>query len=160
MNPFFGQDTVTLVDLEKYSGKWYVIACIPTSVDKHWNYMTETYTVTKKRNIAIFTTYIKASDPDKKKAKPKEKHLRSKGFPQKGTNNFKWKVQFFWPFKVDYLIEEVPTDYSYTVVGHPEKKFLYIMAREKTISDELYKQLTTRYKDRGYDMSKLIRVPQ
>jgi apolipoprotein D and lipocalin family protein len=160
LNKTFAQDTVDLIELNKYAGKWYVIACIPTSVDKHWNYMTETYTLNKKGNIDIYTTYIKASDPDKKKATPKEKHIRSKGFPQKGTNNFKWKVQFFWPFKVDYLIEEVPADYSYTVVGHPEKKFLYFMSREKTISDELYKQLVQKYKEKGYDMSKMIRVPQ
>ncbi|MCE3229582.1 MAG: Lipocalin family protein [Bacteroidetes bacterium] len=160
LNKSFGQDTVIHVDLDKYAGKWYVIACIPTSVDKHWNYMTETYTIKKNGNVSIYTTYLKPNDHDKKKQLPKEKHLRSKGFPQKGSNNFKWKVQFFWPFKVDYLIEEVPADYSYTVVGHPEKKFLYFMSREKTMSDELYKQLALRYKEKGYDMSKMIRVPQ
>lgn len=153
------QTTVSLVDLNNYAGKWYVIACIPTKVDQHWNYITETYTIRENGKIDIFTTYIKENRPGSKKA-PKQKHLRSKGFPQTDSNNFKWKVQFIWPFKVDYLIEEVPEDYSYTIVGHPEKKFLYIMAREKQMNEDLLKNLIQRYKEKGYPVQKLIRIPQ
>ncbi|MCW3077184.1 MAG: hypothetical protein JWO32_1793 [Bacteroidetes bacterium] len=153
------QITANFVDLEKYSGKWYIVAAIPTEVDQHWNYMTETYTLKKNGNISIYTTYVKENKPDSKKT-PKEKHIRSKGFPIKGTNNFQWKVQFFWPFKVKYLIEEVLDDYSYTVVGHPDKKYLYFMSREKTMNEELYQTLVKRYKDHGYDMSQMIKIPQ
>lgn len=155
----FTQTLAKTVDLEKYAGKWYVIACIPTEIDQHWNYLTETYTLKKNGNIDIYTTYINEYKPGSKKT-PKQKDLHSKGFPQKNSDNFKWKVQFFWPFKVHYLIEEVSEDYSYTVVGHPDKKFLYIMSREKTMNDELYKTLAKRYKENGYDMSLLIKVPQ
>jgi apolipoprotein D and lipocalin family protein len=153
------QDTVSAVDLNKYAGKWYLIACIPSSVDKRWNYVTETYTIKANGKIDIYTTYIKENKPGSKKA-PKQKHIRSKGIPQKGTNNFKWKVRFLWLFGVDYLIEEVPEDYSYTVVGHPEKKFLYIMSREKTIDEGVYNDIVKRCKDKGYPMFKLVKVPQ
>ncbi len=159
LKPALSQTLATTVDLEKYSGKWYVIACIPTEIDAHWNYVTETYTLKKTGKIRIYTTYIKQNKPGSDKT-PKQKSVRSKGFPQKGTNNFKWKVQFVWPFKVKYEIEEVAQDYSYTVVGHPEKKFLYIMSRQKTMDDELYKTLVKRYKENGYDMAQMIKIPQ
>lgn len=155
----FTQTLAKTVDLEKYAGKWFVIACIPTEIDQRWNYVTETYTIKKNGKIDIYTTYVKEYKPGSKKT-PKQKGVHSKGFPKKGTDNFKWKVQFVWPFKVNYLIEEVAEDYSHTVVGHPDKKFLYIMSREKTMNEELYKTLAKRYKENGYDMSLLIKVPQ
>jgi apolipoprotein D and lipocalin family protein len=153
------QDAVSLVDLDKYSGKWFLIASIPTKMDKSWNYVTESYSVKPNGNISIYTTYIKANKPGSKKS-PKEKHIRSKGFPKKGTNNFGWKVQFWWPFKVDYLIEELAPDYSYTVVGHPKKKFLYIMCREKTMDENVLKVIIERCRNKGYDTKQLQRIAQ
>lgn len=152
-NPITAQSRVTSVDLNKYSGKWFVIACIPTSFDKNWNYVTESYTVNKKGKIDIFTTYIKPKDA-------KEKSFKSKGFPDEKTNNVMWKVQFVWPFKADYLIEDLAGDYSYTIVGHPKKKILYIMNRTGKMPDEQYKSLVELCKQKGYDISQLRKIAQ
>ena len=147
------QTKATPVDLVKYSGKWYVIACIPTPIDKKWDYVTESYTLNKKGNIEIYTTYIKQGGS-------KEKSVTSKGFPHKDTGNLFWDVQFIWPFTADYLIEEYAPDYSYTVIGHPKKKYLYIMARENKMPDALYIELVDRYKGQGYEMNKLRKLKQ
>jgi apolipoprotein D and lipocalin family protein len=40
------------------------------------------------------------------------------------------KAQFIWPFKAGYWVVELADDYSYVVVGHPDKKYLFIMARD------------------------------
>lgn len=144
---------VQSVDLDKYSGKWYVIATIPTRLDKGWNYTTESYSVRQDGNIDVFTTYIKEKDTE-------TSILTSKGFPDAKTNNVSWKVQFVWPFKADYLIEELPDDYSYVVVGHPKKKFLYIMSRKNKMSNELYISIVERCIKKGYDIGKLRKVLQ
>ncbi len=145
--------TVKSIDLEKYSGKWFVIATIPTGFDKSWNYVTETYTVNKKGNIDIYTTYLKESDI-------KPRLVRSKGFPVQNSNNVKWKVQFIWPFKADYLIEEIDPNYFYVVVGHPKKKFLYIMNRTGKMEKIQYTEILERFAKKGYDISKIRRVMQ
>ncbi|PBQ34136.1 hypothetical protein CNR22_20945 [Sphingobacteriaceae bacterium] len=142
-----------MVDLNKFSGKWYVIATIPTGFDKEWDYTTETYTLNKKGKIDIYTTYCK-------KGEEKEKSVKSKGFPNKETFNISWKVQFVWPFKADYLIEELSPDYTYVVVGHPKKKFLYIMNRSGKMGQIQYNEIVERFKERGYDVSKLQKVKQ
>lgn len=141
------------IDLFKYSGKWYVIGVIPTRFDKDWDYVTENYTVMKNGKIDIYTTYIKHGEA-------KTKSVTSKGFPKKTKNNVAWKVQFVWPFRADYLIEEIAEDYSYTVVGHPKKKFLYIMNRSGKMEAALYKSVVDRFTERGYDMSQLRKVLQ
>jgi apolipoprotein D and lipocalin family protein len=153
MNPSQAQTKAPPVDLVKYSGKWFILACIPTPLDKKWDYVAESYTLNKKGNIEVYTTYIKQGST-------KEKSLTSKGFPHKDTGNLLWDIQFIWPFTADYLIEEYAPDYTYSVVGHPKKKYFYILAREKQISEALYKELIDRYKNQGYDMSKLQKVKQ
>lgn len=147
------QNTVKEVDLQKYSGKWHVIASIPTRFDKDWNYCTETYTLNKKGRIDIYTTYIKNGET-------KQKAVTSKGFPIAKTGNIKWKVQFVWPFRADYLVEELASDYSYVVVGHPKRKYLYIMDRTGRMSNELYLAIVERCRQKGYDMSKLNKLSQ
>jgi apolipoprotein D and lipocalin family protein len=153
MNILHAQTKINVVDLQKYSGKWYVIATIPTLFDKNWDYTTESYHVNKDGTIAIFTTY-------RKNGKEKTHSVKSKGFPNKTTNNLTWKVQFVWPFKADYLIEELADDYSYVVVGHPKKKFLYIMNRTGKINEIKYNETLKRYQQKGYDISKLKKLNQ
>lgn len=153
MNTLKAQTKVSIVDLEKYSGKWYVIASIPTKFDKNWSYVTESYTVNEKGKIDIFTTY-------KKDGSEKERSFSSKGFPITATNNIRWKVQIIWPFKADYFVEELAEDYTYVVVGHPKQKYLYIMNRSGKMGNIQYEELLKRFADKGYDISKLHKVDQ
>jgi apolipoprotein D and lipocalin family protein len=153
MNSIIAQNKVKNVDLKKYAGKWFVIASIPTRFDKNWNNITESYSFPEKGEVKVKTTYTKPG-------KGKEHSVASKGFPDEESYNFKWKVQFVWPFKADYLIEELAEDYSYTVVGHPKKKFLYIMNRTGKMDHELYEAILIRCAKRGYDIGKIHRIGQ
>lgn len=146
------QDSIH-VDLDKYAGKWFVIASIPNKVDKNWNFVTETYTIKSNGNVSIETTYIK-------KRKTKKHSISSKGFPVNDSHNARWKVKFWWPAEYDYVIEELAPDYSYVVVGEPNKKYLYIMARTNVMDEQLFKETAARCKARGYDVAKLNKVPQ
>lgn len=147
------QTKVTHVDLKRYSGKWYVIATIPTGFDKDWNYTTENYNEPKGGKIEIFTTYKKGDNPE-------TKSVKSKGFPIEQSGNVNWKVQFIWPFKSAYLIEELADDYTYVVVGHPKKKFLYIMNRSGKMAEIQYEEIKTRFANKGYDVSKIRKLDQ
>lgn len=146
------QETVKDVNLNMYSGKWYVIGFIPTAFDKNWDYTTENYTLDKNGNYSIYTSYRKFNG--------REHTVRSKGFIQKNSGNAKWKVQYIWPFSVNYWIIELCDDYSYAVVGHPHKKFLYIMSRTPVMREELYQAIAERCKKKGYGIDKLRKQKQ
>lgn len=149
----FSQSLVTQVDLNRYSGKWYVIASIPTRFDKNWTYITESYTLRKDGNIDIFTTYHKGGEI-------KERSVISKGFPDSASRNVKWKVQFVWPFKADYLIEELTDQYTYVVIGHPKRKYLYIMNRSGNMGQIQYEEIVNRVAAKGYDTLRLQKTEQ
>ena len=153
MNTLSAQNKVTSVDLNKFSGKWYVIATIPTRFDENWDYTTESYTLNTKGTIEIYTTY-------RKNGKEKIHSVKSKGFPESATNNVSWKVQFVWPFRADYLVEELSPDYTYVVVGHPKKKFLYIMNRTGKMYEINYEEIVKRCEQKGYDIKKLKKLNQ
>ena len=75
--------------------------------------------------------------------------------------NAKLKVSFFWFFAGDYWIIELDDEYTYVVVGHPKRKYLWILSRTKTMNDNTYEGIVKRLSDvHHYDISKLIRTPQ
>jgi apolipoprotein D and lipocalin family protein len=118
-------------------------------MDKHWRQTTETYVIHPDGYYAVFTNFKVAGEDT-------AKYIRSKLFVVKGTNNAEFKLQFIWPFKVDYWVIELAEDYSYAVIGHPECKFLFIMSRKPYLDQELLDEIIYRCKQKGYETHKLI----
>jgi apolipoprotein D and lipocalin family protein len=55
---------------------------------------------------------------------------------------------------------ELDKDYRYVLVGDPSRKYLWILAREKTLEESTYKMLLQKAIDNGYDVKSIIRVEQ
>ncbi|AFD05618.1 bacterial lipocalin [Solitalea canadensis DSM 3403] len=141
--------TVQSVNLEKFSGKWYSLSSIPTGFDNNWRETTQTYRINSKGYIDILTTYRRIKDRIQQSS-------TAKGFIVRGTNNAAWKIQFVWPFKSDYWIIELADDYSYAVVGHPKKKWLFILSRRPFLEPKLFQDIIRRCKDKGYNTDRLV----
>ena len=146
--------TVGYVDLERFMGKWYVIACIPTILEKHIFNATETYQL--ERDGTISTTFAfrkRGFDGPKKEFHPR-------GFVQNRTTNAIWGMQFIWPIKADYRIIHLDSDYSSTIVGRQKRDYVWIMARQPQLSESLYQEMVNRVFEAGYDINRLVRIPQ
>ncbi|MFC3363230.1 lipocalin family protein [Pedobacter fastidiosus] len=66
------------------------------------------------------------------------------------------KAQFVWPLKIGYRVIELPDDYSYVVIGHPDKKYLFIMSRKPNMDQKLMTAIVERCRQIGYDVDKLV----
>lgn len=141
--------TVPAVDLKKYSGKWFEIASFPQFFQKGCTCTTAEYTLTDKDYLIVENRCIKDS------AKGKSSYIKGKVFAEENSGNARLKVQFFWPFKAKYWIIELAQDYSYAVVSHPSKKYLWILSRTSTMDSAVYNQIVFRLKEKGFDLSKL-----
>lgn len=146
--------TVESVDLKKYVGKWYEIASFPQSFQKGCNCTTAEYFLTDKDYIRVLNSCNKGSSAGNLD------QAEGKAFVIEGSNNSKLKVQFFWPFKGDYWIIELAEDYSYAVVGHPNRKYLWILSRTSQMEDSTYQMLLQRISTKQFDISKLNRTNQ
>ena len=137
------------VDLNAFAGKWYSLYSIPTLMDKNWKQTTETFTLKEDNPFDLLTTYHKEGNPE-------EKTITSKLFFYDEKADGDMKAQFLWPFKIGYWIIELADDYSYVVVGHPDEKYLFIMAREPKMEADLLVDIIERCREKGYDVSELV----
>ena len=146
-------ETVPDVDLEKYAGTWYEIASFPQRFQKGCHCTTATYTMTDKDYIIVENKCRKDS------VNGKESSIKGKAFLT-GPDKAKLKVQFFWPFKGKYWIIDLAGDYSYAVVGHPNRKYLWILSRKASMEDHVYQEIVSRIKAKQFDISKLEKTIQ
>jgi len=72
------------------------------------------------------------------------------------TTNAKLSVQFQWPFKGKYWIIGLAHDYSYALVGHPNRKYLWILGRKPQMDSQTYNHLVLMAANKGFDVRKLI----
>lgn len=146
--------TVAHVDLDRFMGDWYVIASIPTSLEKNIYNAVESYERVGPRKIQTTFTYRKGGfDGEQKRMTPT-------GYVQDEGSNAIWGMQFIWPFKADYRIVYLDPEYSKTVIGRKKRDYVWIMARQPEISDEAYAELVAFVDSLGYDVGKLRKVPQ
>jgi len=144
------------VDVNKYLGTWYEIATIPQRFQRGCTGVTATYTLRPDGDIKVLNECHKDSLDGKYKS------ITGKAWVADKATNAKLKVQFFWPFSADYWIIELDSlNYQFAVVGHPNRKYLWILSRTLQMSDSLYNDLVQRIINvHGYDIAKLKRTPQ
>jgi apolipoprotein D and lipocalin family protein len=146
--------TVSFVDLQRYTGTWYEIARYPHSFQEGCVGSKATYTLREDGKISVLNEcYDKTFDGKIRSAK-------GKAWVVDKETNAKLKVSFFWPFTGDYWIIDLGKNYEYAVVGHPKRKYLWILSRSKEIEGQVYKTILFRLRDKQYDTSRLIKTAQ
>ncbi|MEJ2127846.1 MAG: lipocalin family protein [Woeseiaceae bacterium] len=146
--------TVDHVDLERFMGPWYVIANIPTFLEKGAHNAVETYSLNDDGTIATNFTFRKDGFDGKRK------EYNPKAWVLDKDSNARWGMRFVWPIKADYRIAWLDEDYSMTVIARQDRDYVWIMARTPTISDYDYDELLSFVGSIGYDVSRVERVPQ
>ena len=71
------------------------------------------------------------------------------------NSNAKLKVQFFWPFKGDYWIVELDSDYQYAVVSEPGRQYLWVLSRTPEMDPKELLVLKEKLKEKGFDLNYL-----
>ncbi len=147
---------VDKVDLEKYLGRWYETASFPASFQKGCRCTTADYEgLPGKKYIRVTNRCIRF-----KNGKSKIRIAHGKAFVVEGSNNARLKVQFFWPFRGDYFIIGLADDYSWAVVGHPDRKYLWVLSRESYMPTDTYNHILSLIKGKGYDLKNLQKTSQ
>jgi apolipoprotein D and lipocalin family protein len=147
-------ETVPHVDLDRFMGDWYVIANIPTFIEKGAHNAVESYRLAKDGTIATtFTFRADGFDGPTKRYHPR-------GFVIDRQSNAVWGMQFLWPFKSDFRIVYLTPDYTQTVIGREKRDYVWIMARTPAIPDEDYRRIVEFLGQQGYDTTRIQRVPQ
>jgi len=141
--------TVPQVNLKQYAGKWYEVARYPNWFQRNCNQATATYTPQDDGTITVFNTCIAPSG--------KEKTISGVATVVPGSGNAKLKVKFFGPLAGDYWIIGLDPEYKWAVVGHPSRRYLWILSRSPQLPEATYEHILQLIRSKGYDPARLIR---
>jgi apolipoprotein D and lipocalin family protein len=146
--------TVRHVDLPRYMGDWYVFANIPYFAEKDCVESIESYALRPDGVIANWFRFRKGSfDAPQQRL----------DFHARVTNretNAEWRVQFAPLISAGYYIIDLDPNYKWAVVGHPSRRYGWILARSKTLPDRIYQAVLGRLAAQGYDPEAFVKVPQ
>ena len=143
------------LDVQRYMGTWYEIARYDHSFERGLVGVTANYSMRDDCKIKVINSGYKNSlDGKFSQAVGKVKIPDSENAPAK------LKVSFFLFFYGDYFVMELDKDYQWAVIGSSSDKYLWILSRSPQMQNELYTMLLNRLKQRGYDVSNLIKVEQ
>ncbi len=146
--------TAAQVDLDRFMGDWYVIANIPTFIEKGAHNAVESYRLANEGTVETTFTFREGS------FKGQEKTYHPTGFILDEKSNAVWGMQFLWPFTADYRIMYVDDNYSQTIIGRVKRDYVWVMARTPQITEADYQRLLEIIDAEGYDISEVQRVPQ
>ncbi len=147
--------TVPSVDLKRYEGRWFEIAKYP-----NWF----------QRGCASDTVAQYSPLPDGaiqvvnrcKQADGQFREASAVATVVPGSGNAKLKVRFGRsPIAGDYWIIGLDEkNYSWALVGHPWRQFLWILAREPRLDNATYESIVTLAESQGYSRARIERTIQ
>jgi apolipoprotein D and lipocalin family protein len=147
------KSTVRELDIQRFLGTWYEIGRFDHSFERDLVGVTATYTQKKDGMIEVLNQGYKENlDGRLKSARGKAKLSGQPG---------QLKVSFFLFFYADYNVLELDqAGYQWALIGSSTPGYLWILARTPSISGELYEKILQKAADRGYDITRIYKVPQ
>ncbi len=146
------------VDLKRYMGKWYALAHIPSWFERGCQADTmATYTLLPDGAIEVVNECYDASGH--------KKVIRGRAWIPDPKEPGKLKVSFFqlfghWFFAGNYWILSLGPDYSYAVVGEPQRKYGWILSRTPSLSDSVWEEIKAVLRENGYAWDKFVLIDQ
>lgn len=154
-------DVVPSVDLTRYTGKWYEIARLPNTFQKKCvSEVAADYSLIEGNQLMV-VNQCRLSNGELSKAEGKAR------LASEGGQTSKLKVRFApawlsWVPAVwgDYWVIDLASDYSYSVVGTPDRRYLWVLSRTPQMDAGTFEKLTRRAAEKGFDVSKLLKTRQ
>lgn len=150
--------TVPRVDLERYAGLWYEIARIPNSFQDQcaWGTTAE-YTLREDGRLDVMNRCAKADG--------EVDETRGVARVEDRESDARLGVSFLsilgWrPVWGDYWIIGLDEDYAWAVVGSPDRKYGWILARRRALDADTLEEIHAILRDQGYDPEDFEASPQ
>jgi apolipoprotein D and lipocalin family protein len=148
------------VDLGRYAGRWYEIARLPTRFQKANQAAVAEYGANADGTLSVRNVAIR---PDGSR-----REIRGSARVLNPPANTKLAVRFdTWfgplipvPKEGNYWILYLDEAYREALVGTPNRRYLWLLARDPTLPEPRYAALVARADELGFDTSRLVKVPQ
>ena len=143
------------VDLNRYAGLWYEIARYENGFERGCEGVTAEYTLREDGLVGVRNTCRQGGvDGEPRVAEGRARVVE-------GSDGARLKVSFFGPFFLgDYWVLDRADDYSWSIVGEPSGRYLWLLSRSPTPAQATRETMMSRTRALGYDLSLLRPVDQ
>ncbi|UCV12475.1 lipocalin family protein [Dechloromonas denitrificans] len=148
-----GLHPITPFELNRYLGQWYEIARLDHSFERGMSDVNATYQLLDDGSVKVINRGYNTQRQAWKEAIGRALFI---GDPATAS----LKVSFFGPFYGGYHVIALDPDYRWSLVAGPDRDYLWILARDKTLPVEVREQLLSQAKALGFATDKLIWVEQ
>lgn len=151
---------VERIDLDRYLGTWFEIASIPQFFQRKCVRDTRaTYSAAEAALIRVENVCTR-DDGGRDKIEGRARRADI-------DNPSKLEVTFlelfgeyrFW-ISGGYWVIALDADYQWAVVGHPSRRFGWVLARDRRLSPTALAEIVGRIKSQGYDACEFVVTPQ
>ena len=146
---------VSYVDLPRYMGGWFVVANIPTSREKDCVDSIEGYAMRPDGRIEN-----KFACREKSFNAPMKRRVNTVATVYDTQSNAEWRLPVYRVLNVKYFVIDLDPNYRWAVVGHPSRRYGWILSRSRVLPEDTYNGIMKRLAAQGYDTRKFVRVPQ
>lgn len=147
--------TAARVDLSRYAGRWFEVARLPNPFQRADAQATAEYTVLPDGRVKVLNTERR---PD-----GRAKSIEGRAVAVPGSGNARLRVKFSGlaalapvPAEGNYWIIQLEPDYSAALVGTPDRKYLWLLARSPQPNPKTRSRLITRARELGFAVDRLI----
>lgn len=149
-----GVTPVSDFELNRYLGKWYEIARLDHPFERGLSNISATYSVRDDGGVRVLN---RGYDDRASAWKEAEGKAYFTGEPTVGS----LKVSFFGPFYGGYhIIALDKRNYSHVMISGPNRNYLWILARTRTLPQPVLDDLLKQAKELGFTTEQLIWVRQ
>ena len=141
------------VEIPRYMGKWYEIARYPQRFEKGCAGVTAEYALRPDGSVSVLNT-CRQGGPQ---GPARTASARAWSVDPSGS---RFEVSFFRPFKAPYWIVGLGPDYRWALVGHPERKYFWLLSRTPAMAEADRKAALDEAARLGYDLSRLEMTAQ
>ena len=139
-------------DIERYMGHWYELARYDHWFERGLSHVKTTYTLENDGKVRVENSGVR---PD-----GKIKTAIGRAKMADDGNPLHLKVSFFLWFYSDYIILDLDPEYRYVLIGSSSDKYLWILSRTPSLTDDVKNHLLNTAREKGYDTSRLMWVEQ
>lgn len=146
-----GLQPVSGFQLERYFGTWYEIARLDHSFERGLSDVSAVYAPRPDGGVSVLNRGFNPEKNEWKEALGKAEFIDD-------TQTGSLKVSFFGPFYGGYHIIALDSDYRWSLVAGPSRDYLWILARDRQLSDTQKTALLKTAAGFGFETDKLIWV--
>lgn len=151
--PPAGIQPVSGFDVQRYSGQWYEIARLDHRFERGMSDVSARYTPQPDGSVAVLNRGYDT-------AAGRWKQALGRALFNADPATASLRVSFFGPFYGGYHVVALDPAYRWAMVAGNDRNYLWLLARDRSLPEEVKARLLGQAQALGFDTGKLIWVSQ